>query len=168
MSSQISLRGRPMSEDDGGRDEMNELSSIEQQLEAAEQEEEGEEEDDQHTMESDTEASGTVSAETTTRTEDKAEGESSQSAPFTYEDTEMVGLYVREETDHAWTSAKNDAMAAVSKQVTTDEVPAREFQDAALRLVANHPAELAMLVLEERDVDVDDDHVREIVELLQG
>jgi hypothetical protein len=164
-------------------DELDELSSIEEQLEAAEQEEAADEESEplegeskgaaEEPGESEAESEGVSTMDSETASEIGREDEDSEagndsSRPFTHEETDMVGLYVREGTERAWKDAKNAAGAAVSKQTDADDVAASEFQDAALRLVAKHPGELAMLVLEERGVDVDEERVREIVELLQG
>jgi hypothetical protein len=163
-------------------DEMDELSSIEEQLEAAEQEEAVDEEseppeaelgevgEEPEKSEAKSGDVSTVDSETTSKTgreeyDSKVADDSSR--PFTHEETDMVGMYVREETERAWKDAKNAAGAAVSKQTDADDVAASEFQDAALRLVAKHPSELAKLVLEERGIDVDEERVREIVELLQ-
>lgn len=161
-----------MADDSGGTDEMDELESIEEQLAAAEQEEESSEGDagGEHENESREDSAGDSTTETGAGTdgeETSSETAGDSGRPFSHEETDMVGMYVRGETERDWRDAKNAADAAVSKQLKDDDVASSEFHDAALRLVAAHPVELALLVLEERGVDADEERVQEIVELLQ-
>lgn len=75
----------------------------------------------------------------------------------------MVGFYVCEATEQAWKEAKT----AVSKQTDADDVAASEYQDAALRVLSQHADEVAIAVLEDRGLDIDEERVREIVEFMQ-
>lgn len=87
--------------------------------------------------------------------------------PFAFDETSMHGFYVREETWDRVTHARSSVTAACS-MFDVPEFEGREFQDACLRVVADHADEIALRILEERDVTADEERVAEVVAMLRG
>jgi hypothetical protein len=46
------------------------------------------------------------------------------------------------------------------------EYEGREFQDACLRVIADHGDEVALQILRERGIEADEERVQEVVEML--
>jgi hypothetical protein len=86
---------------------------------------------------------------------------------FAFDETSMHGFYVREETWERVTHARSRTNAACS-MFDVPEFEGREFQDACLRVVADHADEIALRILEERGVDADEERVREVVVMLSA
>jgi len=84
---------------------------------------------------------------------------------FAFEETDMHGFYVRDET---WEDIKRmrSSVAAVCSMFDVPEYEGREFQDACLRVVAEHGDEVALQILRERGIEADEDRVQEVVEML--
>lgn len=87
--------------------------------------------------------------------------------PFSFDETDMHGFYVRDETWHDLTRARSSVTAACS-MFDVPEFEGREFQDACLQVVANHADEVALQILRERGIEADEQRVQEIVEMLSS
>lgn len=89
-----------------------------------------------------------------------------ETPPFAFEATDMHGFYVR---DGTWDELRT-TKSAVSAACSTFDVPeftGREFQDACLRVAADHGEEIAAAILEGRSVEFDEDRLEEIVGMLR-
>jgi hypothetical protein len=93
--------------------------------------------------------------------------ESTGGPPFSFDETDMHGFYVRDETWHDLTRARSSVTAACS-MFDLPEFEGREFQDACLQVVADHADEVALQILRERDIEADEQRVQEIVEILSS
>jgi hypothetical protein len=93
--------------------------------------------------------------------------ESTGGPPFSFDETDMHGFYVRDETWHDLTRARSSVTAACS-MFDVPEFEGREFQDACLQVVADHADEVALQILRERDIEADEQRVQEIVEMLSS
>lgn len=85
--------------------------------------------------------------------------------PFGFDETDMHGFYVRDAT---WdgVARTRSAVAAVCSTFGVSEFEGREFQDACLRVVGDQGAEVALKILEERDIEADEERIAELMELL--
>lgn len=113
----------------------------------SDQDEEGQPESTQESVDSDEEPSG--------------------GPAFSFDETDMHGFYVREETWNGVTRMRSSVTAACS-MFDVPEFEGREFQDACLQVVADHGDEVALQILRERGVEADEERVLEIVEMLSG
>ena len=86
---------------------------------------------------------------------------------FSFDETDMHGFYVRDETWDGVTRMRSSVMAACS-MFDVSEFEGREFQDACLQVVANHGDEVALQILSERGIDADEERVQEVIEMLSG
>jgi hypothetical protein len=99
---------------------------------------------------------------------DEADQEDSSGGPaFSFDETDMHGFYVREETWNGLTRMRSSVTAACST-FDLSEFEGREFQDACLQVVADHGDEVALQILRERGIEADEERVREIVEMLRS
>jgi hypothetical protein len=104
-------------------------------------------------------------SEPTRRPDGSVADESSSGPPFSFDETDMRGFYVRDETWNGVTRMRSSVTAACSV-FDVPEFESREFQDACLRVVENHADEVALAILRERGVDADEDRLRDVVEML--
>ena len=84
---------------------------------------------------------------------------------FSFDETDMHGFYVREETWNGVTRMRSSVTATCS-MFDVPEFEGREFQDACLRVIADHGDEVALQILRERGIEADEDRVQEVVEML--
>ena len=77
----------------------------------------------------------------------------------------MHGFYVREETWNGVTRMRS-SVTAVCSMFDVPKFEGREFQDACLRVIANHGDEVALQILRERGIETDEERVQEVVEML--
>ncbi len=91
--------------------------------------------------------------------------ESTGGPAFSFDETDMHGFYVRDETWNDVTRMRSSVTAACS-MFDVPEFEGREFQDACLRVIADLGDEVALQILRERGIEADEDRVREIVEML--
>lgn len=93
--------------------------------------------------------------------------EESGGPAFSFDETDMHGFYVRNETWDRVTRMRSSVTAACS-MFDVPEFEGREFQDACLQVVADHGEEVALQILRERDIEADEDRVQEVVEMLRN
>jgi hypothetical protein len=91
--------------------------------------------------------------------------ESTGGPAFSFDETDMHGFYVRDETWNGVTRMRSSVAAACS-MFDVPEFEGREFQDACLRVIADHGDEVALQILRERGIEADEERVQEIVEML--
>jgi len=91
--------------------------------------------------------------------------ESTGGPAFSFDQTDMHGFYVREETWNGVTRMRSSVTAACS-MFDVPEFEGREFQDACLRVIADHGDEVALQILQERGIEADEERVQEVVEML--
>jgi len=91
--------------------------------------------------------------------------ESTGGPAFSFDETDMHGFYVRDETWNGVTRMRSSVAAACS-MFDVPEYEGREFQDACLRVIANHGDEVALQILRERGIEADEERVQEVVEML--
>ncbi|WP_433633514.1 hypothetical protein [Halomicrococcus sp. NG-SE-24] len=84
---------------------------------------------------------------------------------FSFDETDMHGFYVRDETWRQITRMRSSVTAACS-MFDVSEFEGREFQDACLQVIADHGDEVALQILRERGIEADKEQVQEIVEML--
>lgn len=84
---------------------------------------------------------------------------------FSFDETEMHGFYVREETWNRVTRMQSSVTAACS-MFDVLEFEGREFQDACLRVIVEHGDEVALQILRERGIEADEKRIQDIVEML--
>ncbi|WP_227380200.1 hypothetical protein [Haladaptatus halobius] len=95
-------------------------------------------------------------------------GNSAKDEPaFSFDETDMHGFYVRDETWDGVTRMRSSVMAACS-MFDVSEFEGREFQDACLQVVANHGDEVALQILGERGIKADEERVQEVIGMLSG
>lgn len=114
----------------------------------------------------DTEADAGGAASDSSASPDRVREPGPETPPFPFEATEMHGFYVRDDT---WDDLRT-TKSAVSAACSTFGVPeftGREFQDACLRVAADHGEEVAAALLEGRSVEFDDERLAEIVGMLR-
>jgi hypothetical protein len=138
------------------------------------QTEEGVESDDDERSDTDDEPQpdeeiATENAESETESvpeqDEGAADESTGGPAFPFDETDMHGFYVREETWNGVTRMRSSVTAACS-MFDVPEFEGREFQDACLRVIADHGDEVALQILRERGIEADRERVREVVEML--
>ncbi|OIB57398.1 hypothetical protein [Natrialba sp. SSL1] len=101
-----------------------------------------------------------------TSDQDKEDVDDSTGGPaFSFDETDMHGFYVRDETWDGVTRMRSSVTAACS-MFDVPEFEGREFQDACLRVIADHGDEVALQILRERGIEADENRVQEIVEML--
>ncbi len=93
------------------------------------------------------------------------EEESPDDPAFSFDETEMHGFYVRNETWGRVTRMRS-SVTAVCSMFDLTEFEGREFQDACLRVIADHGDEVALQILEERGIDADEKRVDEVMAML--
>ena len=91
--------------------------------------------------------------------------ESTGGPAFSFDETDMHGFYVREETWNGVTRMRSSVTAACS-MFDVPEFEGREFQDACLQVIADHGDEVALQILRERGIEADEERVQEVVEML--
>jgi hypothetical protein len=91
--------------------------------------------------------------------------ESTGGPAFSFDETDMHGFYVRDETWNGVTRMRSSVTAACS-MFDVPEYEGREFQDACLRVIADHGDEVALQILRERGIEADEERVQEVVEML--
>lgn len=97
-----------------------------------------------------------------------AENETSANGPaFGFDETDMHGFYVRAGTWDRVTRMRSSVTAACSV-FDLSEFEGREFQDACLRVIAEHADEVALQILRERGIEADEERIREVVEMLNA
>jgi hypothetical protein len=84
---------------------------------------------------------------------------------FSFDETDMHGFYVRDETWNGVTRMRSSVAAACS-MFDVPEFEGREFQDACLQVIADHGDEVALQILRERGIEADEERVQEVVEML--
>ncbi|WP_049934364.1 hypothetical protein [Haloplanus natans] len=98
--------------------------------------------------------------------EDREDVDESTGGPaFSFDETDMHGFYVREETWNGVTRMRSSVTAACS-MFDVPEFEGREFQDACLQVIADHGDEVALQILRERGIEADEERVQEVVEML--
>jgi len=97
--------------------------------------------------------------------DEKYVDESSGGPAFSFDETDMHGFYVREETWNGVTRMRS-SVTAVCSMFDVPEFEGREFQDACLQVIADHGDEVAIQILRERGIEADEERVQEVVEML--
>lgn len=105
--------------------------------------------------------------ESSQRSNDLDEIELTGGPAFSFDETDMHGFYVRDETWHAVTRMRSSVTAACS-MFDISEFEGREFQDACLRVIAEHGDEVALQILHERGIEADEERVQEVIKMLSG
>ena len=100
------------------------------------------------------------------RSDESDEGEPSGGPAFSFDETNMHGFYVRDTTWNGVTRMRS-SVTAVCSMFDVPAFEGREFQDACLRVVANHGDEVALQILRERGIEADEGRVEEVVEMLR-
>lgn len=95
------------------------------------------------------------------------ESESADGPAFSFDETNMHGFYVRDETWRGVTQMRSSVTAACSL-FDISEFEGREFQDACLRVVAEHGDEVALQILRERGIEADEGRIQEVIEMLNN
>ncbi len=90
-----------------------------------------------------------------------------ESPPFTFDETEMHGFYVRNETWEQVTQMRS-SVTAVCSLFDLSEFEGREFQDACLRVIAEHGDEVALQILRERGIEPDQERIEDVVAMLRN
>ena len=97
--------------------------------------------------------------------QDEEDMESTGEPAFSFDKTDMHGFYVREETWNGVARMRSSVTAACS-MFDVPEFEGREFQDACLRVIADHGDEVALQILRERGIEADEERVQEVIEML--
>ena len=97
--------------------------------------------------------------------DEEAMDKSTGGPAFSFEETDMHGFYVREETWNGISRMQSSVTAACS-MFDVPEFEGREFQDACLRVIADHGDEVALQILRERGIEADEERVQEVIEML--
>jgi len=103
--------------------------------------------------------------ESTPEQDEEDVDESTGGPAFSFDETDMHGFYVREETWNGVTRMRSSVTAACS-MFDVPEFEGREFQDACLQVIADHGDEVALQILRERGIEADEERVQEVVEML--
>ena len=111
-------------------------------------------------------AEADTGSQSTGQEEDDDE-ESVNGAAFAFDETDMHGFYVRDETWDRVTRMRSSVTAACS-MFDVSEFEGREFQDACLRVIAERADEVALQILREREIEADEDRIHEVVEMLNA
>ena len=139
------------------------------------QTEEGDDSDDDERTATQDEPQPEAEEVTTEETESETESvpeqneedvdESTGGPAFSFDETDMHGFYVRDETWNGVTRMRSSVAAACS-MFDVPDFEGREFQDACLRVIADHGDEVALQILRERGIEADEERVQEVVEML--
>ncbi|WP_152043498.1 hypothetical protein [Salinigranum salinum] len=108
--------------------------------------------------------------QTTASTQNQREQEEevdSDGPPFSFNETNMHGFYVRDETWNRITRMRSSVTAACS-MFDVPDFEGREFQDACLQVVADYGDQVALQILRERGIEADEQRVQEVVEMLSA
>jgi hypothetical protein len=97
--------------------------------------------------------------------DEKDADESTGEPAFSFDETDMRGFYVREETWNGVTRMRSSVTAACS-MFDVPEFEGREFQDACLQVIADHGDEVALQILRERGIEADEERVQGVMEML--
>ena len=106
-------------------------------------------------------------SESTQQPDESDEGEPSGGPAFPFDETDMHGFYVRDETWDGITRMRS-SVTAVCSMFDVPEFEGREFQDACLQVIADHGDEVALQILRGRGIEADEERVKEVVEMLSG
>ncbi|ADQ69390.1 hypothetical protein [Halogeometricum borinquense] len=88
-----------------------------------------------------------------TATSDADEQMSSSSGPaFEFEDTTAKSVYVRPETLSVMDDAEFEVESVLRREHDVRDLTGREFHDALVRVAAEHPEEVAEIILSTRDI----------------
>ncbi|ELZ21152.1 hypothetical protein C475_19388 [Halosimplex carlsbadense 2-9-1] len=151
-------------EDDRFGDVAEQLKQTEEEVESDDDERtdtEAESQPDEEIATEDTESE----TESTPKQDEEDVDESTGGPAFPFDETDMHGFYVREETWNGVTRMRSSVAAACS-MFDVPEFEGREFQDACLQVIADHGDEVALQILRERDIEADEERVQEVVEML--
>lgn len=96
---------------------------------------------------------------------DQEGAEDSDCPPFSFDETDMHGFFVRDEMWDRVARMRSSVTAACS-MFDVSEFGGREFQVACLQVVADHGDEVALQILRERRIEADEERVQEIGEML--
>jgi hypothetical protein len=151
-------------EDDRFGDVAEQLKQTEEEVESDDNERTGTEDEPQPDEEIATE-NAESETESAPDQDDEDVDESSGGPAFSFDETDMHGFYVREETWNGVTRMRSSVTAACS-MFDVSEFEGREFQDACLQVIADHGDEVALQILRERGIEADEERVQEVVEML--
>lgn len=135
------------------------------QTETSDEEDESEPEEESTTVAEPTEDVEQEEASTQEQPEPD-ELEEGEAPAFGFDETDMHGFYVRDQTWNRLTRMRSSVTAACS-MFDVPEFEGREFQDACLQVVATHGDEVALQILRERGIEADEERVQEIVDMLR-
>lgn len=144
-------------------DEDDRFSDVAEQLKQTEKRDEAQ--STEPSSSSSSSSGQTTNPDTTSETEqdDPKEG----GPPFSFDETDMHGFYVRGQTWDRVTRLRSSVTAACSV-FDLSEFESREFQDACLQVVANHADEVALQILQERGIEANEERIQEVVEMLNA
>ena len=151
-------------EDDRFGDVAEQLKQTEEEVESGDNERRDTEDEPQSDEEIATE-NAESETESAPEQDDEDVDESSGGPAFSFDETDMHGFYVREETWNGVTRMRSSVTAACS-MFDVPEFEGREFQDACLQVIADHGDEVALQILRERGIEADEERVQEVVEML--
>lgn len=102
--------------------------------------------------ESNAEAKAGTSDADAPKSEPAADTESESSGPaFEFEDTTAKSVYVRSETLSVMDDAEFEVESLLRRDHDIRDVTGREFHDALVRVAADHPEEVASVIVSSRD-----------------
>lgn len=81
----------------------------------------------------------------------EAEPEGSTGPAFEFEDTTAKSVYVRSETLSVMDDAEFEVESLLRREHDVRDVTGREFHDALVRVAADHPEEVAEVIVSARD-----------------
>lgn len=84
-------------------------------------------------------------------TEAESESGASTGPAFEFEDTTAKSVYVRSETLSVMDDAEFEVESLLRREHDVRDVTGREFHDALVRVAADHPEEVAEVILSARD-----------------
>ncbi|MDS0295100.1 hypothetical protein [Halogeometricum luteum] len=84
-------------------------------------------------------------------TEAETEVESQSGPAFEFEDTTAKSVYVRSETLSVMDDAEFEVESLLRRDHDVRDVTGREFHDAFVRVAADHPEEVAAVIVSARD-----------------
>lgn len=153
-------------EDDRFGDVAEQLKQTEEQPEVADDQDSTPEEDDRSSHEPQ-EQRVDEEPERSQQSVSSDESESADGPAFSFDETNMHGFYVRDETWRGVTQMRSSVTAACS-MFDISEFEGREFQDACLQVVAEHGDEVALQILRERGIEADEGRIQEVIEMLNN
>ncbi|ELZ31767.1 hypothetical protein C474_07777 [Halogeometricum pallidum JCM 14848] len=102
--------------------------------------------------EAEAEAKAGASDADASESEPAADAESEASGPaFEFEDTTAKSVYVRSETLSVMDDAEFEVESLLRRDHDVRDVTGREFHDALVRVAADHPEEVASVIVSARD-----------------